>query len=109
MHHQLHVHFALLTSKDTASFVSVPATMAASTESQPRGSLEFVESSVLEAVVPLSSDVDIKEDLSSWDGTADGESGSILPFLSQRNVLLLGMHPYIMGISMSLTHAQASR
>jgi hypothetical protein len=64
---------------------------------------------VLEAVVPLSSDVDIKEDLSSWDGTADGESGSILPFLSQRNVLLLGMHPYIMGISMSLTHAQASR
>jgi hypothetical protein len=68
--------------------------MAASTEPQPRGSAEFVESSVLEAVVPLSSDIDIEEDLSSWDGNTD-ENGSILPFLSQRNVLLLGTSPIL--------------
>ena len=67
--------------------------MAASTESQPRSSTEFVESSVLEAVIPLSSDIDLEEDLSSWDGTADGEDSSVLPFLSQRNVLLLGTYP----------------
>ncbi|KAF1837196.1 hypothetical protein BDW02DRAFT_491843 [Decorospora gaudefroyi] len=61
--------------------------MAASSEAQARASVEFVESSVLEAVVP-SSDIDIEAELGSWDGpTEDG--GSILPFLSQRHVLLL--------------------
>lgn len=59
-------------------------------EALPRGSSEFVESSVLEAVVPASSDVDIKNDIKSWAGATD-EGGSILPLLSQRNVLLLGM------------------
>jgi hypothetical protein len=83
--------------------------MAASTESQPRSSTEFVESSVLEAVVPLSSDIDIEEDLSSWNGTADGGDGSVLPFLSQRNVLLLGTSRYYTDTSMSLTYVQASR
>ena len=83
--------------------------MAATTEPQPRGSAEFVESSVLEAVVPLSSDIDIEEGLSSWDKTTDDENGSILPFLSQRNVLLLGTYPILHWTSMSLTHAQASR
>jgi hypothetical protein len=57
---------------------------------QPRRSLEFAESSVLEAVVPASSDIDIKSEIDSWDGAAD-DNGSILPFLAQRNVLLLGM------------------
>ncbi|KAF1946123.1 hypothetical protein EJ02DRAFT_418889 [Clathrospora elynae] len=64
--------------------------MAASTaETQPRGSLEFVDSSVLEAVVPASSDIDIENELSSWDGAAEDTSASIMPFLSQRNILLL--------------------
>lgn len=64
--------------------------MPASTiEAQPRGSADFVESSVLEAVVPASLDIDFKDALSSWDGAVDQESGSILPFLPQRHVLLL--------------------
>ncbi|KAH9865535.1 hypothetical protein J1614_009120 [Plenodomus biglobosus] len=64
--------------------------MPASTiEAQPRGSADFVESSVLEAIVPASLDIDIKDALSSWKGTVDEESGSILPFLPQRHVLLL--------------------
>lgn len=59
-------------------------------ESWPRGSAEFIESSVLEVVVPNDSDVDFDDELTSWDGTIEDESGSILPFLSQRNLLLLG-------------------
>ncbi|KAF2832939.1 hypothetical protein CC86DRAFT_461410 [Ophiobolus disseminans] len=58
-------------------------------EPRTRTSAEFVESSVLEAVVPASSDIDLEDELQSWDGKNDDESGSILPFLLQRNVLLL--------------------
>ncbi|EUC37653.1 hypothetical protein COCCADRAFT_33179 [Bipolaris zeicola 26-R-13] len=63
--------------------------MAADTaEAQPRQSLEFVESSVLEAVVPAKSEIDIKTAIEFWDG-AGHDDGSILPFLEQRQVLLL--------------------
>ncbi|OAL50392.1 hypothetical protein IQ07DRAFT_509600 [Pyrenochaeta sp. DS3sAY3a] len=58
-------------------------------ETQPRGSLDFVESSVLEAVVPANSDVDIEEELSSWSGALEDEGGSLLPFLTQRHIILL--------------------
>jgi hypothetical protein len=60
-------------------------------ELKSRSSAEFVESSVLEAIVSANSDINVEEELRSWDGTTDGESGSVLPFLSQRTVLLLGM------------------
>ncbi|EUC50182.1 hypothetical protein COCMIDRAFT_82750 [Bipolaris oryzae ATCC 44560] len=65
--------------------------MAADTaEAQPRQSLEFVESSVLEAVVPAKSEIDIKTAIESWNGAGhDDDDGSILPFLEQRQVLLL--------------------
>lgn len=66
--------------------------VASPAEGLPRGSAEFVESSVLEAVVPAHSGIDIANELSTWDGNIEDESGSILPFLSQRNVLLLGMY-----------------
>ncbi|KAF2637082.1 hypothetical protein P280DRAFT_458864 [Massarina eburnea CBS 473.64] len=56
----------------------------------PRASAEFVESSVLEAVVPTDSDIDIADALDSWDGTNDDVLGSVLPFISQRQVLLFG-------------------
>lgn len=59
-------------------------------ESQPRGSAEFVESSVLEAVIPNHSEIDIKDELESWDGSIEDESSSVLPFVSQRQVLLFG-------------------
>ncbi|CAO2650736.1 Nn.00g020280.m01.CDS01 [Neocucurbitaria sp. VM-36] len=72
--------------------------MAASpAEALPRGSAEFVESSVLEAVVPANSDIDIENELSAWDGVVEDESGSILPFISQRHVLLLGA--YYLGLA----------
>lgn len=74
-------------------------------EAQSRGSAEFVESSVLEAVVPASLDINLEHELSSWDGAVDDERGSILPFLSQRHVILLGMVASFIASSMSLTHA----
>lgn len=80
--------------------------MAADTaEAQPRQSLEFVESSVLEAVVPAKSEIDIKTAIESWDGAGHDDDGSILPFLEQRQVLLLGMSRQLTIQYMSLTHA----
>lgn len=59
-------------------------------EAQPRASAEFVESSILEAVVPSNPEFNVEEELDSWDGAIDDEKGSVLPFLSQRQVLLFG-------------------
>jgi hypothetical protein len=81
--------------RPTTSFcLAIDVAMAANTEdSQPRSSLDFAESSVLEAVVPASTEVDIEDELNSWDGADEDGDGSILPFLSRRHVLLLGTSP----------------
>lgn len=63
---------------------------ASSPEAQPRPSAEFVESAILEAVVPMRPNIDITNELSSWDGVAKDESGYILPFITQRDVILFG-------------------
>ena len=44
----------------------------------------------MESIVPSRPDIDIEEELRSWNGAIEDETGSILPFLSQRTVLLLG-------------------
>ncbi|KAH7414071.1 TRAPP trafficking subunit Trs65-domain-containing protein [Phaeosphaeria sp. MPI-PUGE-AT-0046c] len=58
-------------------------------ETRGRGSAEFVESSVLEAIVPASSEIDIEKEVQAWKGTVEDEGGSILPSIPQRSVLLL--------------------
>lgn len=63
---------------------------AIASESLSRGSVDFVESSVLEAIVPTDLDIDIERELNAWTGKAAEDSGSILPFITQRQVLLLG-------------------
>lgn len=63
---------------------------ASPTEGQPRRSAEFVESSVLEAVVPADSFIDIEDELDSWDGVVEDEGSALLPFVPQRQVLLFG-------------------
>lgn len=60
-------------------------------EMRGRGSAEFVESSVLEAIVPANSEIDIEKEVQAWTGTVEDESGSSLPSIPQRSVLLLGM------------------
>ncbi|KAF2657522.1 hypothetical protein K491DRAFT_654614 [Lophiostoma macrostomum CBS 122681] len=57
-------------------------------ERGPRASVEFVESSVLEAVVPANSTINLEDELATWDGSVDDESGPLLPAISQRQVLL---------------------
>jgi hypothetical protein len=75
-------------------------------ELKSRSSAEFVESSVLEAIVPRDSSTDVEDGLRSWDGVIEDESGSILPFLVQRTVLLLGMlFPKRLSLTSILTHA----
>lgn len=59
-------------------------------ETRGRGSAEFVESSVLEAIVPSASGIDIEKEVQAWKGTTEDEGGSILPSIPQRSVLLLG-------------------
>lgn len=59
-------------------------------EVEPRPSLEFAESSVLEAIAPAASNVDIEDAFNSWDGEVEDEGASILPFVKQRHVLLFG-------------------
>lgn len=73
-------------------------------EEQPRASLDFVESSVLEAIAPAASNVDIEAAFNSWDGTVEEEGASILPFVKQRHVLLFGMCPPIDSKDRPLTH-----
>lgn len=62
-----------------------------SSEEEPRASLDFAESSILEAIAPAASNVDIEEAFNSWDGTVEDEGVSIWPFVKQRHVLLFGM------------------
>ena len=67
-------------------------------DTQPRASAEFVESSILEAVVPSGSHVNLAEQIREWDGTREEEDAgaSLLPFLAQRQVLLFGK-PTVFG------------
>ena len=60
------------------------------TEAEPRESAEFVESSVLEAIVPSDSSIDLDEELSSWAGDIEDENLSILPSITQRQTLFFG-------------------
>lgn len=65
-------------------------TMPALPEALPRASADFVETSMLEAVVPSNSHVNLAEEINDWDGTREVEDTSLLPFLAQRQVLLFG-------------------
>jgi hypothetical protein len=78
--------------------------MATHTEYVPRRSAEFVESSILEAVVPSDSTIDIEDEIDSWDGLHEEESSSILPSLTQRQVLLFGKCTPLVRHLQPLTH-----
>lgn len=61
-------------------------------EAPPRTSAEFVESSVLEVLVPSDANLDIKEAVESWDGNVEDEKQPLLPFITERPLLLFGRH-----------------
>ncbi|KAF2401219.1 hypothetical protein EJ06DRAFT_542607 [Trichodelitschia bisporula] len=52
-------------------------------------STDFVEDTILEAFVPSSSKVDLQGLLEEWDGEIPEESSSVVPFIDQRQFLLL--------------------
>jgi hypothetical protein len=62
-------------------------------EARPRGSLEFVESSILDTIVPLSSNLNIEEALKGSVERLDDGNDSPLAAIAQRNALFFGKFP----------------
>jgi hypothetical protein len=54
-------------------------------------SIDLSESAILETVVPTDSDIDLQELFQSWDREFTAEQSSIVPFIEQRQFLLLGI------------------
>ena len=61
-----------------------------SEEARPRGSLEFVESSVLDTIVPLANPLDIEEGLRGSIQRLDDDHASPLASIPQRLALFFG-------------------
>jgi len=55
-----------------------------------RGSIEFVESSILDTIIPLASDLDIEEALSGSVERLDEGNDSPLAAIPQRHALFFG-------------------
>ena len=75
-------------------------------EPQPRGSVEFAESSVLDTVIPLASNLDIEEALGGSVERLDESNNSPLAAIPQRTALLFGMFAYLPDKLLYLTHSQ---
>jgi hypothetical protein len=63
---------------------------AAGQEVRDRTSSEFVDDTTLEAFVPAASQVNVQELLEAWDGDILEDKNTIVPFIEQRQFLLLG-------------------
>ena len=59
-------------------------------EARPRGSLEFAESSVLDTIIPLASDLNIEEALNGSVERLDESNTSPLAAIPQRHALFFG-------------------
>ncbi len=59
-------------------------------EVQPRGSLEFVESSILDTIIPAASNLNIEEALSGSVERLDNGNESPLAAIPQRQALFFG-------------------
>jgi hypothetical protein len=57
-----------------------------------RSNIDFVEFGVVEAVVPAATNVDLQDLFEAWDGDIPEDSTSMVPFIDQRQFLLLGTH-----------------
>lgn len=62
-------------------------------ENRPRGSLEFVETSILDTIVPLESGLNLEEALAGSVERLDEGSGSPLASIPQRHALYFGQSP----------------
>lgn len=66
-------------------------------EARPRGSFEFVESSILGTVIPSTSDLNIEEALSGSVERLDGGSDSPLAAIPQRHALYFGQWSWVLS------------
>ena len=57
--------------------------------------IDLADSAILETVVPTDSDIDLQELFQSWDREFTAEATSIVPFIEQRQFLLLGKLPAV--------------
>ena len=74
-------------------------------EPRPRGSLEFVESSVLDTFVPLETDLNIEDALKGSVERLD-RTDSPLAAIPQRHALFFGTYKvYLQACVMYLTHS----
>jgi hypothetical protein len=56
---------------------------------------EFASSSVIEAFVPASPEIDLRHSFERWDGSyPTTETNSIVPWIEQRPFVLLGIHDW---------------
>ena len=62
-------------------------------ETRPRGSLEFVETSILDTIVPLASNLNIEDALKGSVERLDEGNDSPLAAIPQRNALFFGKRP----------------
>jgi hypothetical protein len=54
---------------------------------------DFLEHAVIEAFAPSDSDLNLQELIENWDGNGATASTSIVPFVEQRQFILLGSSP----------------
>ena len=59
-------------------------------ETRPRGSIDFVESAVLDTIVPAASNLNIEEALAGSVDRLDDRNGSPLASIPQRHALYFG-------------------
>ena len=62
-------------------------------EARPRGSVDFAESSILDTIIPLASDLNIEEALSGSVERLDEGTYSPLAAIPQRSALFFGKRP----------------
>lgn len=62
-------------------------------------SAEFAENSVLDFLIPHTSEVDIEEALGSSETAQDADDSALITSIPQRNLLFFGMHsaPLLQG------------
>lgn len=68
---------------------------------RPRGSMEFVETSILETIIPLASDLNIEEALGGSLERLDEGNDSPLASIPQRHALFCGQSPTTLESSVS--------
>lgn len=55
-----------------------------------RSSSEFISDAIIEACVPAASQINVQELLEAWDGEVLEDKNTVVPFITQRQFLLLG-------------------